>query len=169
LLGPLIFQFEYLNKKKMSSLSKFIETFEGFLHSLPKSYFYAVEIRNPNYLKKPYFEFMKRNRLSHVFLQGYWMPDVTDVLLTWREYILHQKTVIIRLHGSDREGIEHKTGKKWNRIVIQKDRELKNISKMISNLIKRGIDVYLNVNNHYEGSAPLTIEKIKRSLHQGEE
>jgi len=28
----------------------------------------------------------------------------------------------------------------------------------------RGIEVYLNVNNHYEGSAPLTIEKIRGLL-----
>ena len=28
----------------------------------------------------------------------------------------------------------------------------------------RGVDVYVNVNNHYEGSAPLTIERIKELL-----
>jgi hypothetical protein len=26
------------------------------------------------------------------------------------------------------------------------------------------MDVYLNVNNHYEGSAPLTIERVRQLL-----
>ena len=35
---------------------------------------------------------------------------------------------------------------------------------MIKDLNSRDVDVYLNVNNHYEGSAPLTIEKIKKLI-----
>jgi hypothetical protein len=32
-----------------------------------------------------------------------------------------------------------------------------------------GVDVYLNVNNHYEGSAPLTIERIEALLGRGDD
>jgi hypothetical protein len=35
---------------------------------------------------------------------------------------------------------------------------------MVHDLLGRGVDVYVNVNNHYEGSAPLTIERIQRVL-----
>ena len=35
---------------------------------------------------------------------------------------------------------------------------------VIKELEERKIDVYLNVNNHYEGSAPLTIKKIQEML-----
>ena len=35
---------------------------------------------------------------------------------------------------------------------------------MIKELNDRSVDVYLNVNNHYEGCAPMTIEKIKKLL-----
>lgn len=31
-------------------------------------------------------------------------------------------------------------------------------------LVAEGADVYLNVNNHYEGCAPLTIERIEGML-----
>jgi uncharacterized protein YecE (DUF72 family) len=34
----------------------------------------------------------------------------------------------------------------------------------MQDLLGRGVTVYLNVNNHYEGSAPLTIERIRRLL-----
>ena len=33
-------------------------------------------------------------------------------------------------------------------------------------LVDQGVDVYLNVNNHYEGSAPGTIERIRALLRQ---
>ena len=47
-----MFQFEYLNKQKMSGLHEFIERFEAFLEQLNHKYLYGVEIRNPNYLKE---------------------------------------------------------------------------------------------------------------------
>ena len=51
-LGPLMFQFEYLNKQKMSGLPEFIDRFEAFLEQLDNKYQYGVELRNPNYLKE---------------------------------------------------------------------------------------------------------------------
>ena len=38
------------------------------------------------------------------------------------------------------------------------------MSEVVQNLLGQGIDVYLNVNNHYEGSAPLTIARIGELL-----
>jgi uncharacterized protein YecE (DUF72 family) len=163
-LGPLMFQFEYLNKQKMPSQSRFQELFEAFLQQLPTSYQYAVETRNGNYLNASYFEFLNRNGLAPVLLQGYWMPPVTDVFQKWRSLILQQEVVVIRLHGPDRKGIEEVTGKQWDQIVAPQDEELAAIADTIGDLLDRGIDVYLNVNNHYEGSAPLTIERIRQLL-----
>jgi uncharacterized protein YecE (DUF72 family) len=163
-LGPLMFQFEYLNRQKMASQARFQERFEALSSQLPTSYQYGVEIRNGNYLNESYFEFLNRNGLSPVFLQGYWMPPVTDLYQRWRTLILQQEAVVIRLHGPDRQGIEKRTGKQWNQIVAPKDEELAAIAEMIDDLLDRGVDVYLNVNNHYEGSAPLTIGRIRQLL-----
>ena len=52
----------------------------------------------------------------------------------------------------------------WNKIYINRDEELKDIVEMIKDLNSKGVDIYLNINNHYEGSAPLTIEKIKKLI-----
>jgi uncharacterized protein YecE (DUF72 family) len=70
--------------------------------------------------------------------------------------------VVIRLLGPDRKGIEKQTGKRWNQIVAPRDEELAAIVEMVEDLLERGVNVYLNINNHYEGSAPLTIERIRR-------
>lgn len=163
-LGPLIFQFEYLNKQKMASQKRFLESMERFVRQLPPSHEYAVETRNANYLNKDYFEFLNRNRISPVFLQGYWMPSVVEIYRKWRSLIVEQEKVIIRLHGPNRQEIEKKTKKRWDKIVAPKNEDLISIAEMTSELLAKGVSVYLNVNNHYEGSAPLTIEQIKELL-----
>ncbi len=161
-IGVLMFQFEYLNKLKMSRLTEFIDRFEGFKDSLDKKYKYGIELRNPNYLKKPFFEFLERNKLVMVFLHGYYMPPIWNVFNEFKEYV--NDTVVIRLHGPDRSGIEEKTGGIWNEIIEPKDDELDKISEIVNYLNSKKVDVYVNVNNHYEGSAPLTIKKLRNKL-----
>lgn len=161
-IGTLMFQFEYLNKEKMSNQIEFMERFEVFLQNITTDYQLGIEIRNPNYLNKKYFDFLRKNNLSMVFLQGYYMPPVWDVFKASKGSLL--SPVIIRLHGPDRTGIEEKTGNVWNQIVESKDDELAQIVEIINYLSEKQIDVYVNVNNHYEGSAPLTIRKLKELI-----
>jgi uncharacterized protein YecE (DUF72 family) len=54
-IGPLMFQFEYLNKNKMASMDNFIELFQVFYNNLPEGFQYCIEIRNPNSFKKLIF------------------------------------------------------------------------------------------------------------------
>jgi uncharacterized protein YecE (DUF72 family) len=163
-LGPLMFQFGYLNRQKMPSQKRFQDLMEEFSKAIPSSRAYAVEVRNAQYLNEAFFTFLEQNGLIPVLLQGYWMPPVVRVYERWRERIAMHETVIIRLHGPDRKGIEQQTGKQWDRVVAPKDEELSGIVEMLQDLMSRGVNVYVNVNNHYEGSAPLTIERIQRLL-----
>jgi len=158
-LGPLMFQFEYLNKQKMPSQQHFQALFQNFIQKRSDNFIYAVETRNPNYLNRAYFEFLKENNLSHVFLQGYYMPPVFEVFDKFKHYLL--SPVIIRLHGPDRTNIEKLTNEIWDRIVLPKDSELDKLAIMINEILNMDIDVYVNVNNHYEGSAPITIDRIQ--------
>ncbi len=161
-LGPLIFQFEYLNKSKMNSLGEFLNRFGSFAGRLPDGYIFGVETRNPNYLKRPYFEFLSDVGLHHVFLHGYYMPPIFEIYRQFRNYI-HPRSVI-RLLGSDRQGIEQAAGKSWNAIVSPRDKELAGLAAMLTDLGNRGVETFLYVNNHFEGSAPRTIARIESLL-----
>jgi uncharacterized protein YecE (DUF72 family) len=161
-IGVLMFQFEYLNKQKISGLTEFLDKFESFIESIDKKFIYGVEIRNPNFLKKPFFDFLERNNLAMVFLQGYYMPPIWEVFNEYKDQI--KSTAVIRLHGPDRSGIEKKTGNIWNQIVEPKDEELDKVAEIIYYLKNKKVDTYVNVNNHYEGSAPLTIRKIEKLI-----
>jgi uncharacterized protein YecE (DUF72 family) len=161
-LGPLLFQFEYLNKQKMETQLIFLNKLRVFFEKLDRNYTYAIETRNPQYLNRTYFKFLNELQLHHVILQGYYMPDITSI---YRNFFRHIKDkTVIRLHGPKRRNIEKRSKGKWNQIIDPKDEELSNIALMIKDLLDRKIDIYINMNNHYEGSAPLSIKRLEKLL-----
>jgi uncharacterized protein YecE (DUF72 family) len=158
-IGMLMLQFEYLNRQKMDSQQEFLSHLGRFFDAVPRSLPFAVEPRNPYWINQRYFEFLQERGLSHVFLQGYHMHSIFEI---WKRYrgLVHG-SVVVRLHGPDRGGIEKETGEKWDRIVAPKDDELARLVDMMRDMRDRSLTVYLNINNHYEGSAPLTIERLR--------
>ena len=66
--------------------------------------------------------------------------------------------------GPDRKEIEAQSGNRWDKIITPRDDELKDIATIIKKLEQEQVEVFLNINNHYEGSAPLTIKKIQEML-----
>jgi uncharacterized protein YecE (DUF72 family) len=162
-IGCLIFQFEYLNKQKMSTLSEFQDKFNKFYSNLENNAPpIGIEIRNPNYLNKSYFQFLSDLNITPVFLEGYYMPSIVKTYQDYKDYI--NRSAVIRLHGPDRKEIEKIANDDWSRIYINRDKELNGIIEMIRDLKNREVDLFVNVNNHFEGSAPLTIKKIKEML-----
>ena len=162
-IGCLIFQFEYLNKQKMSSLSQFQLKFKEFYNKLDKKIPpVGIEIRNPNYLNEKYFTFLSDLDLAPVFLEGYYMPPVTEIYNKYKKLV--KNLAVIRLHGPDRKGIEKIANDNWNQIYINRDKELSLIVEMIKEFQSNEVDLFVNVNNHFEGSAPLTIEKIRNLI-----
>lgn len=157
-LGPIMFQFEYLNKQKMPSKEVFFERFGRFIDAAPKGYRFAVEIRNPNYLSPAFFDFLKDRDLGFVYLDGYYMPPIGQVFDKFKPETASFQ--VIRLHGGDRLEIEGETGGAWNRVVAPKPGGLKAAAKIIRANAKKRVLTYLNLNNHYEGSAPLSIGRF---------
>jgi uncharacterized protein YecE (DUF72 family) len=158
-IGMLMLQFEYMNAEKILSGAEFLDRLRTFLDSIPRALPLGVEIRNPYWLDKRYFTLLAEKRVSHVFLQGYFMPPISR---TYKRFGgLLTDSSVVRLHGPDRDGIEKVTGESWNRIVAPKDNELSAIVDMINDTRGRSMTVYLNINNHYEGSAPLTMDRLR--------
>ena len=163
-LGPIIFQFEYLNKMKMPSPKMFRDRFGEFLDQIPTGFVYGLEVRNKNYFNKGYFDFLLESGLAPVLIDGYWMPPIAEHFQKWGDEIRKHPLVIIRLMGKDRKGIEKMTGDRWDRIVEPRDDDLRAVADIVKDIAGNGAEVYLNVNNHYEGCAPATIDRIKPLL-----
>ncbi len=158
-LGPLMFQFGYLNKQKMASQQEFLDRLGAFVSQLPRGYTWCLEPRNPNYLNADYFAFLRENGLAHVWLQGYYMPPIFGLYEKFADQLTAD--VVIRLHGPDREGMEERTGKDWSKILEPRDADLDALATMLGDLAVRRMNTSVFVNNHFEGCAPLTIERIK--------
>ena len=162
-IGCLIFQFEYLNKQKMKSLSEFQNKFSEFRSQIKNdSPPIGIEIRNPNYLNEKYFTFLSEQKIAPVLLEGYYMSPITETYSKFKKQF--KNLMVIRLHGTDRKGIEEIANNNWSQIYINRDKEILSIAEMIRDLQKNEVDLFVNVNNHFEGSAPITINKIKEQL-----
>jgi uncharacterized protein YecE (DUF72 family) len=157
-LGPVMFQFEYLNKQKMPTKELFFERFGKFIDAAPKGYQYSVEIRNPNYLSTAFFDFLKEHKLGFVYLDGYYMPPIGQVFDKFKPETASFQ--VIRLHGGDRLEIEGETGEVWNKVVAPKPTGIKSAAKIVRANAKKRVLTYLNLNNHFEGSAPLSIGRF---------
>jgi uncharacterized protein YecE (DUF72 family) len=161
-LGPVMFQFEYLNRQKMASKEAFFERFGEFVEAAPKGVRYAVEVRNPNYYSPAFFDFLEKRGLGFVYIDGYYMPPIGQVFDRFKPRTAAFQ--VIRLHGGDRLEIEGETGELWNRVVAPKPEGLMAAAKIVRANAKGRVLTYLNVNNHYEGSAPLTAGRFLEAL-----
>ncbi len=157
----IMLQFEYLNRQKMPSFNDFLAALERFFTDIPKEFSLAVEIRNKNYLNTAYFKLLQKFGISPVLVEKQFMPPVSDIARRYGK--LFNDKVVIRLLGGDRKDIEDITGKKWNRIVREQN-NLQQIARMLENLQEMKKDIIVNVNNHYEGSAPLSIKRLEKFL-----
>jgi uncharacterized protein YecE (DUF72 family) len=90
------------------------------------------------------------------------MPPIKEIYSKFKKHI--KNLTVMRLHGPDRKGIEKIANDNWNQIYINRDSEIKSIVEMIKEIQINEVDLFVNVNNHFEGSAPLTIQKIKKLL-----
>jgi uncharacterized protein YecE (DUF72 family) len=163
-LGPIMFQFEYLNKKKMSSKEIFFDKLGEFILKAPKDYQYAVEIRNPNYLSPDFYQFLGKHGLGNVYLEGYYMPPIGEVYEKFKP--VTADFCVIRLHGGDRTEIETATGGLWNRVISPKPKGLEAAAKIVRHNRKKNVVTFVNLNNHFEGSAPVTAERFIQTLHK---
>jgi uncharacterized protein YecE (DUF72 family) len=161
-LGPIMFQFEYLNRKKMPSKDVFLDRFAEFISAAPKGYQYAIESRNANYYSPAFFELLDEHRVGFVYIEGYYMPPIEQVFDKYAPATAEH--CVVRLHGGGRAEIEKTTGEVWNRIVEPKPEGLVAAARIVRANSGRGISTFVNVNNHYEGSAPLTIERFLDAL-----
>ncbi|MBN1292354.1 MAG: DUF72 domain-containing protein [Candidatus Latescibacteria bacterium] len=157
-IGAIELEFEYLNRSKMPSLDVFLKKMDDFFSKIDRTFPLAVETRNKNYLHAEYFSLLKEHNVAHVFTEKLYMPHIYEVYEKFGDLL--SDTVLIRLLGGDRAEIEKKTGNKWDTIVYEKH-DLHEIAKMAKHISAQGKKLFIYVNNHYEGSAVRTIERMR--------
>lgn len=162
-LGPVMFQFEYLNRGKMPSRRAYLDKLDAFLSQAPQGYEYAVECRNPNYLEGDYFELLRSRNVSLVLTEGYYMPPVGEVFGRLGGPP-PGRSCILRLQAYDYGAIEKQTNGSWDRRVQPHEDRLADVAEIIRQTLAGRILTFVNVNNHFEGCAPLTAARLVEIL-----
>jgi uncharacterized protein YecE (DUF72 family) len=149
-LGPLLFQFPYFNKQAFARGEDFMVRLEAFLKRLPSGYSYALEIRNKGWLNELLLDLLRNRQVALALIDHPWMPPIPQ--LAAKQDVVTAGFTYIRWLG-DRKGIEERT-KHWDRIIIDRQREMEMWIPAIRQLLKRGIRILGYFNNHYAGFAP---------------
>lgn len=159
-------EFEYLNRQKMGSLGEFMKRLEAFAAALDRyipsetALPLGIECRNANYLTRDYFRLLKDLRIAPVLSEKQYLPHVWE--LVERHGDLVGERCAVRLLGGDRKEIEKKTGGVWNALAEPRE-DIALIAGAVAELARGSRLVHVYVNNHFEGSAPLTIERLREA------
>ncbi len=157
--GVLVFQFPYFRVKEMAR-DDFVSRLSSTLESLPESKRFAVEIRNKGWIDAEYLALLRKHRVAAVMIDHPYMPPPREQLARG---MVTTDFAYVRLLG-DRYGIE-KITKKWDRIVVEKDRRLAQWSEVLVEIIARhGVAAaWAFANNHFAGHGPDTSRQLLRA------
>jgi len=163
-LGPILIQFPYFNKSALPTQADFLARLTPFLKRLPKELSFALEIRNRNWLDARFADLLREHKVALALIDQAWMPRPAQ----WFEKFdpITTNFAYIRLLG-DRKGIEEKT-KRWDKVIIDRTRELQEWVDYTRQIIRRGVPVYIYINNHFAGHAPATV-RLFQNLYQSPE
>ncbi len=156
-LGPIVLQFPYYKKADGVSLEGFLGRLLPFLDRLDAPNRFAVEIRNKTFLKPPLLDALRQRSVPLVLIDHVWMPHPRD-LLGRADELFTAGTVPIRLLG-DRYNIERQT-KTWDRTVVDCTERLNWWAQIVRYAMAKGLPVSAFANNHYEGHAPSTAQRL---------
>ena len=159
--GMHMLQFGYLNRSMFDTPREFLSAVDMFRNSIPSHIPLGIEIRNPGYLRYSFFAALRDMNISPVLLSGYWMPDVVETIRRYREAF--SPVLVLRLHGENRSDIEEATGNRWDRIVFDRSNDITRIAATLQELSQEH-QIYVAVNNHFEGSAPLSIIRLRHAM-----
>ena len=153
-LAVLILQFAY------DFSPDYFESLDEFLGDLPQGLRYAVEVRNRAWLTPNLGEMLSNHNVAIVLQDLHYMPK-----LDW----ITADFTVIRWLGR-RKDIEQ-----FDRIQIDRTKELEVWADRVRNFLEQGVDVFGFFNNHYAGHSPESVRQFAamlgvelKEVHEGE-
>jgi uncharacterized protein YecE (DUF72 family) len=151
-LGPLLFAFSRFDERKFRNGTEFLNLLKPFLRKLPRDHKFAVEIKNRNWLDGSFVEVLRQHNVAlalidHVNVPRPWEMRKPADLIT-------ADFLYVRWVG-DLDSIEVQT-KTWNKVVIDRRKDLTNWIEFIRRYIRP--NSYAYANNSYSGYAPGTVK-----------
>ncbi len=163
-IGVLIFEFSQFHHKDFEHGRDFMNQLDGFFSKLPRSYAYAVEVRNKSLLQPEYFSMLGSHGVAHVFNSWTRMPSVDEQIQLPGSFCA-DFTVARLLLKPGRTYEQAVTMFSPYKTIQEPNDDVKDAAKSLILKAKGGKrPSFLFVNNRLEGNAPSTISSIVQSL-----
>ena len=126
-----------------------------FLPQLPGDVRFAVEFRRRGWLIRPALELLHDYGVELALVEGRWLPRAKMLRLAGHP---PAPFAYVRFMGSDRALSD------FSRIQVDRTAELVEWRAALAALAERVEDVYVYVNNHFEGHSPASARKLQSLL-----
>ena len=155
-----ILEFGSFSKKTFFDVNEFLEKLDPFLAKLPADYRYAVEIRNPDFLDRSYFECLRRHKVAHVFNAWSRMPELRHQMMLPDSFTADflVSRALLRQGRSYEEAVQLFTP--YTEIKDPNPQVRASLRDIIRIAQDKQMTAFLFVNNRLEGNAPATILAI---------
>jgi uncharacterized protein YecE (DUF72 family) len=143
-LGPLLLQFPPIfGVERLPDLTNFI-------HNLPKSHRYVVEVRDKGFLTQGFYSLLKANNIALAWVDSPFMPQISEVTSDF---------LYARLEG-DRSKVKGTLGE----IEVDSIEGLKMWAEKIKPFLARKVEVYGYFGKYYSGFPPSDINALLNLL-----
>ncbi|WP_170319422.1 DUF72 domain-containing protein [Polyangium spumosum] len=163
-VGVLLLVLSPIRAEERMDPAELAERLDRFFEEAPRSFRYAVELRNPELLSRAYLDALARHGVTHVL--GLWerMPTIGRQLAVPK--ILTAPLVVCRL--SIRPGERYEERRRicapFDKIVSPDEESRGDVVEVAKRCAHEGRSLMVLVNNKVEGSAPLTVRALARRI-----
>jgi uncharacterized protein YecE (DUF72 family) len=159
-IAVLILEFGTFTKQSYAEPQQFFDDLAKFLVKLPKTFRYAVEIRNEDYLRPEYFQVLRTNQVAHVFSSWTRMPPLRKQILIPEAFTADFTVARALLRQGRPYELAVKTFSPYAEIKDENPEVRGSLKHLVMRAQRRGQPAYLFVNNRLEGNSPLTIRAV---------
>jgi uncharacterized protein YecE (DUF72 family) len=160
-LGAVLFQFSPLGHRYTRDPGTFVARLGEFLTALPRGPLYAVELRDPEVLGKPYETALASAGAVHCSSVHSRMPPVDTQVMEGGSGPLIIRWML--QPGEDYESAGARFAP-FDRIVEPDKLNRSRIEGLVKRGLSAGRDVYVMAANNAEGSAPLTLFELAKAV-----
>ena len=155
-MGPMIFEFGARN----TAPREFVQELDAFVAQLPGTFRYAVEVRNREYLRPPYFDCLRGHGIAHVFNAWTRMPPVAEQMAIPGAFTADFTVTraLLRQGWAYEEAV--RKFQPYDKIQDENPELRDALRALIRRMKEERRAAYIYVNNRLEGNAPETIQAV---------
>ncbi len=159
-IGVLIFEFSHFHPSDFAHGRDFMNQLDGFLAKLPKSFAYAVEIRNSTFLHPEYFAMLGSHGVAHVFNSWTRMPGVEEQIELEGSFTTDFTVARLLLRPGRAYEQAVKAFSPYKSIQDPNETVRDAALKLVMRSLGKKRPSFIFVNNRLEGNAVMTIAAI---------